>query len=121
MWRQTVAETLEPDTQLRLRIAGVDEVGAPREFVAVLRMPAGASGPERVKAAGLQLAERDGAIIVDNVTYDSVAQKAGMDWDQKILKIRVPAEQPPKELMYLPAFLLLGLVFVRQRKRSKAT
>jgi hypothetical protein len=51
------------------------------------------------------------------VTFGSAAQKAGMDWDQKILKIRAPASQPPKELMFIPALLLLGLIFVMQRKR----
>jgi hypothetical protein len=40
-----------------------------------------------------------------------------MDWDQKIIKVRVPESQPWKELMYLPALLLLGLIIVLQRKR----
>ena len=40
-----------------------------------------------------------------------------MDWDQKILKVRAPASQPWKELMYVPALLLLGLIIVLQRKR----
>jgi len=112
-----VAEALEPGQQLRLRVAGVNEVGAPREFVALLTLPEGASGAERLEAAGLQLVEKEGALIVDNVTFGSVAQQAGMDWDQTILKVRAPASQPPKELMYLPALILLGLIFVAQRRR----
>ena len=112
-----VAATLAPDEQLRLRIAGVDEVGSPKEFVALLSIPAGATGQERVEAAGLQLVEKDGAVIVDNVTFGSPAQKAGMDWDQKILKVRVPESQPWKELMFVPALILLGLIIVMQRKR----
>ena len=112
-----VAGALAPGEQLRLRIAGVDEVGAPREFVAVLTLPEGASGPERLEAAGLKMVEKDGALIVDNVTFGSAAQKAGMDWDQKILKVRAPASQPWKELMYVPALILLGLIIVLQRKR----
>jgi TRAP transporter 4TM/12TM fusion protein len=112
-----VAGALEPGEQLRLRIAGVDEVGAPREFVALLTLPEGASGPERLEAAGLKVVEKEGALIVDNVAFGSVAQKAGMDWDQKILKVRAPASQPWKELMYLPALILLGLIIVLQRRR----
>ena len=112
-----VAEALKPGEELRLRVAGVDEVGAPREFVALLTVPEGASGPERLEAAGLKLVEKDGALIVDNVTFGSAAQKAGMDWDQKILKVRAPVSQPPKELMFIPALLLLGLIIVMQRKR----
>ncbi len=116
-----VAGMLPPGEQLRLRVAGVDEVGAPREFVAVLTLPAGATGPERLEAAGLQVVEKEGALIVDNVTFGSSAQKAGLDWDQKILKVRAPASQPWKELMYLPALILLGLIIVLQRRRRDAT
>ncbi|MGB5651661.1 MAG: TRAP transporter permease [Sedimenticolaceae bacterium] len=112
-----VAATLAPDEQLRLRIAGVDEVGSPKEFVALLSIPAGATGQERIEAAGLQVVEKDGAVIVDNVTFGSPAQKAGLDWDQKILKVRVPESQPWKELMFVPALILLGLIIVMQRKR----
>ncbi|MGB5468531.1 MAG: TRAP transporter permease [Sedimenticolaceae bacterium] len=115
------AGDLPPGEKLRLRVAGVDEVGAPREFVALLTLPDGATGPERLEAAGLQVVEKEGALIVDNVTFGSSAQKAGLDWDQKILKVRVPASQPWKELMYLPALILLGLIIVLQRRRRDAT
>jgi TRAP transporter 4TM/12TM fusion protein len=112
-----VAGKMDPGTQLRLRIAGVDEVGAPREFVALLTVPDGASGAERIEKAGLQLTERDGAVVIDNVGFNSAAQKAGLDWDQKILKVREPVSQPPKELMFIPALVLLGLIITIQRKR----
>lgn len=114
------AEALEPDEKLRLLVAGVDEVGAPREFVALLTIPGGASGSKRLKAAGLTMIELDGAIVVDHVEYGSAAQKVGMDWDQKILQVRVPVAQPQKELMYIPALILLGLIIVVQRKRRGA-
>jgi hypothetical protein len=112
-----VAGELDPGVQLRLRVAGVDEVGSPREFVALLDLPEASTGAERLEAAGLTLVDRDGDVIIDNVAFGSVAQKAGLDWDQKILKVRAPASQPPKELMYVPALIVLGLIFVVQRRR----
>ncbi|MCB1829688.1 MAG: DUF3394 domain-containing protein, partial [Gammaproteobacteria bacterium] len=33
---------------------------------------------------------------------------------------RAPSNQPPKELMFIPALLLLGLIYVMQRKRRIA-
>ena len=57
--------------------------------------------------------------MVDNVDFGSVAQKAGLDWDQVVLLVRAPANQPWKELMYIPALLLLGLIYVMQRKRRE--
>lgn len=103
--------------ELRLRILGQDSVGNPREFTAILPIVEGANGEERLKAAGLVTAARDGKVVVDNVDFGSVAQKAGLDWDQQVLLVRAPADQPWKELMFIPALLLLGLIYAMQRKR----
>ena len=86
----------------------------------MLPIAEGASGDERLKAVGLATAERDGKVLVDNVDFGSPSQQAGFDWDQQILLVRAPSGQPPKELMFIPAFLLLGLIYVMQRKRRQA-
>lgn len=114
-----VVGKMEVGEELRLRILGQDSVGNPREFTAILPIVDGANGEERLKAAGLVTAERDGKVVVDNVDFGSVAQKAGLDWDQVVLLVRAPANQPWKELMYIPALLLLGLIYVMQRKRRE--
>ena len=106
--------------ELRLRILGQDSVGNPREFTALLPIVEGATGEERLKAAGVVTADRDGKVVIDNVDFGSPAQKAGLDWDQVVLLVRSPVDQPWKELMYIPALLLLGLIYVMQRKRRAA-
>ncbi len=116
---QAAAQTPE-DAPLRLRILGLDEVGDPREFVALLPLPAGADGEERLAAAGVTLRFEDGRVFVDDVTFASPAQKAGLDWDQEILEVLVPAPQPSKYLMYIPALALLGLIVWVQRRRAAA-
>ncbi len=115
-----VAAKMKPGDELRLRISGVNEVGAPREFTALLPITEGDSGEDRLKAAGLAIVAKEDKIVIDNVDYNSPAQKAGLDWDQVILKVRAPADQPFKELMYIPAFLLLGLIYFLQRRRRRA-
>ncbi|MCP5417559.1 MAG: TRAP transporter permease [Chromatiaceae bacterium] len=111
---------MEPGDKLRLRVLGVDSVGQPREFTAMLPIAEGASGEERLQAAGLAIVERDGKVVVDNVDFGSPSQQAGFDWDQQILVVRAPSGQPPKELMFIPALLLLGLIYAMQRKRQTA-
>ena len=63
--------------------------------------------------------------MIDNVAFGSPAAEAGFDWDQTIQKVMVPVSQPPKELMFIPALLLLmGVVFLqrgRARKHKVAT
>ena len=106
-----------PGADLRLRILGVDDIGDPREFVTTLTVPEGATAEERLENAGLELLTKGDEVIIDNVGFDSAAQRANLEFDQKILKVRAPVDQPPKELMFIPAFLLLGIVVFLQRLR----
>ncbi|MDX1605808.1 MAG: DUF3394 domain-containing protein, partial [Candidatus Competibacterales bacterium] len=114
---EEVAAETTPGTELRLRIDGLDEFGEPISFVALLPIGEGETGEERLQNAGLELAERDGKLVVDNVAFDSPAQNAGLDWDQTITAVLKPIFQPWKELMYIPALVLLALIIAIQRRR----
>jgi len=102
---------------LRLRINGVNEIGDPVSFVALVPIGDQATGEERIEAAGIELVERDGKTIIDNVTFDSPAESAGLDWDQEIVTVLRPADQPSKYWMFLPALLALGGIVMLQRRR----
>ena len=56
-----------------------------------------------------------------SMVFDSAAEKAGIDFDWEILSLQIPVDQPPKQWMYLPALLLLGMVLFMQRKRRAFT
>ncbi|MEM7041568.1 MAG: TRAP transporter permease [Pseudomonadota bacterium] len=113
-------EDTPPGSELRLRIAGLDQFGSPIEFVAPITIPEGADGAEKIEAAGITLREDGDKILVDDVAFDSVAQKAGLDWDQEILQVRQPADQPSKYWIYIPVLLLLAGVVWMQRRRAEA-
>ncbi|MCB1991198.1 MAG: DUF3394 domain-containing protein, partial [Geminicoccaceae bacterium] len=91
-----VVGLVPPGTLLQTRIAGLDQFGAPTQFATLLEVPEGATGEERVQAMGITLLERDDKQIIDNVAFDSAAQKAGLDWDQELLFFREPLPQPSK-------------------------
>uniref|UniRef100_UPI004047519F TRAP transporter permease n=1 Tax=Yoonia sp. TaxID=2212373 RepID=UPI004047519F len=103
---------------LRLRVAGMNDLGDPIEFVAVLAIGEGATGEERLEAAGLAFRADGDTMIIDDVGYDSAASIAGLDWDQEVLRVLRPLNQPSKYLMFIPALLLLGLVMFLQRGRN---
>ncbi len=103
---------------LRLRVAGMNDLGDPIEFVAVLAIGEGATGEERLEAAGLAFRTDGDTMIIDDVGYDSAASIAGLDWDQEVLRVLRPLNQPSKYLMFIPALLLLGLVMFLQRGRN---
>lgn len=100
---------------------GLNELGDPIEFVALLDLPEGATGEEKLENAGLLFRTDGDKMIIDDVSFDSAAQKAGLDWDQEILRVLKPVSQPSKYLMFIPALLLLGLIVFLQRGRAPKT
>ncbi|WP_422367928.1 TRAP transporter permease [Pelagibius sp.] len=112
-----VADRLQAGETLRLRVDGIDAVGNPRSFVALLPMGEGATGEERLSAAGLDVLIDGEQVLVDNAGFDSPAEAAGLEFDQVIVSVKEPIDQLPKQLMYIPALLLLGLIIIMQRGR----
>ena len=106
-------------TELRLHLVGEDAVGNPRNFVALFELGEGRGTQERLVNAGLELIELDGKVVVDMVGFDSQAQRAGLTFDQQIAQVEVPQDQPPKELMFIPALLLLTPIVLLQRRRRR--
>ncbi|MFD0980871.1 TRAP transporter permease [Tropicimonas aquimaris] len=111
-------EATEPGNDLRLTVNGLNSVGDPVTFTALVPVPDGETGADRLLASGIEAVERDGKVIIDNVAFDSPAQKAGLDWDQEIVEVLAPGSQPSKYLMYLPALLLLAGIIMLQRRRA---
>jgi len=106
-----------PGSEIRLIVQGENDVGDPIVFTALLNVGDEATGQERLEAYGLELLVEDGAVTIDDAAYDSAAQKAGLDFEQKILTVMAPVVQPAKQLMFIPALLLLGFIIVLQRRR----
>ncbi|BBQ28663.1 C4-dicarboxylate ABC transporter [Aeromonas caviae] len=113
---QTMGQ-VEAESTLRLRMEGEDAVGKLRRFTVLLPVPNGASGEDRLTKLGIQTYEQDGKILIDTVTFGSQAADLGLEMDQQILSVKAPTERWPKELMWLPGFLLFGAVVWLQRRR----
>jgi len=115
-----VVETIPPDGSLQLRVTGEDFIsGAPIDTTVVLPLPAGATPEERLEALGATIRIEGEEAIVDNVIFGSEAQNLGLDLDYQIAEIVVPADTPPKELVWIPAMLLLIGVILLQRGRNR--
>ncbi len=106
--------------EMRFTVLGEDDAGSEREFVIILPVGEGSTGTEKLESSGLALINDEGKFLVDDVGYESAAQTAGLDFDQQILKVWVPIEHLPKQLMFIPALLVLGLIVVLQRRRYSA-
>jgi TRAP transporter 4TM/12TM fusion protein len=112
-------DDMDPGTALRIKLKGEKMSGKPFTKTIMLTMGGEATGVEKLAGAGFEIRDEDGKIFIDNVMFSSPAEKAGIDFDQEILNIQVPAHRLPKELMYIPAGLLYALIWLIQNRRRK--
>ena len=102
---------------LRLKVKGENMKG--KEYTKALMFPVGdaKNGVDRLNEIGFEIRTEEGKILVDNVVFSSNAEKMGVDFDQEILMVKIPSKRPSKQLMFIPALVLLALIYYVQRKR----
>ncbi len=112
-----IAAAAPPQGSLRMTAHGMNLDGD--EVTSTLMLPLGPAGEgaERLADAGLEIRIEGDKVYVDNLVFGSAAEQAGLDFDWEILSVETQAERWPKQLMYIPALLLLGLVAALQRAR----
>jgi TRAP transporter 4TM/12TM fusion protein len=108
---------VDEDSTLRLQIAGLDDYGDPMTTYMTLPVPEGETGQERLDNLGMELLITGDTAIVDMVAYGSQASDLGFDFDQEIIEVLAPVDRWTKELMWIPAFLVFGLIVLMQRRR----
>ena len=108
------------DSSLQIQIAGEDAFGDPMTTYLLLPTPVGETGEERLENLGIELIEQDGRVMIDFVEFGSTAERLGLDFDQEITEVLVPAGRWAKEWMWIPALLALGVVVLLQRRRQVA-
>jgi TRAP transporter 4TM/12TM fusion protein len=110
---------MEPGAQLIIEVAGEDLKGKAYTKTVMLAVGDESTGVERLEAIGLETRNEADKILIDNVVFSSAAEKAGIDFDQEILNIKVPTQRLPKQLMFIPALALLALIWYLQRNRKR--
>ncbi|PID66534.1 MAG: C4-dicarboxylate ABC transporter [Gammaproteobacteria bacterium] len=104
---------------MMIEVNGQNDVGDQITFFVPLAV-VGNNGTERLQHTGLSLRQDGDKVFIDNVAFDSPAQKAGLDWDQEILAVKLPkTDYLPKELLFIPALIALFLIAIIQVKRRQ--
>ncbi len=116
---ELLAEQAPENGELRMLVAGETIDGKHVKKTVRLPLAASGKGKDRLMEAGIELVEKDGKMILENVAFDSEAQKAGLDFEWEILSLETVSDRLPKQLMYIPALILLGLMrFLQMRRRD---
>jgi TRAP transporter 4TM/12TM fusion protein len=113
-----IAGELAEGGSMRLRIE-VEDSGVLEERTFILPVTKGAPN-QRLERAGLTTQMQGDKLVIVDIGIDSPAEKIRLDAGNKnrILGIETRIPQPDKEWYALPAYLLLGLVALVQRRRK---
>jgi Domain of unknown function (DUF3394)/Tripartite ATP-independent periplasmic transporter, DctM component len=116
-----VAKDLPEGGRLVLRIKGTTIEGDDvTKTVAVRLGAAGDDGRKRLAEAGLTLTALGDAVQISGVKFGSRAKKSGFEQGWDVDRVEVPSGRPTSHWFYLPAFVLVGLVWWSQGRRLHA-
>ena len=137
MWKDPYIETsgaeavqaigdLEAGANARLVVSAPDfDTGIVGTTTLLYKAEADGSGEERLQAAGLTLLEEDGKLKLDEPFpgtpyFEALANDYDFYGDEPALlaAVQVENQRPPKEIFFIPAFLLLALIVFVQRPRA---
>jgi hypothetical protein len=121
-----VAEELAPGDVLRLELEGTDfnDPDRRRTMFIVLRLGEGETGEERLADAQLDFIPDGDRVTLDEPFPGTPFAYLGQDFDfwadePVVLEtVQTEAERMPKEIFYIPAFLVLAGVVLVQRRRQ---
>jgi len=110
-------ETVPAGEEIVIKASGMSIDGNEVSTYLSLPVPAGDTPEARLAKSGLGLSRQGDQMVVDFVTFGSVAENAGLYFGWTIDSVQVPLDRPPKEIMVIPALLLLGVVAFGQKRR----
>ena len=114
----------ETGQQLRMVVSGPDfDTGNVKETTLVLTVDANGTGSERLDALGLLLLDEDGMVKLEEPLFGTPTSKPLESFDfygddpVVLASVQAPADQMAKELVFIPALVLLVLIAFVQRAR----
>ena len=114
-----VAKNVEEDDRLILQIVGTTLEGREVRKTVALQLAAPGEGRKRLADAGLQLVPLGSDVQIGAVKFGSRAQKSGFEQGWRIAAVQVPSGRPSPHWFYLPALLLVALVWFAQGRRMR--
>jgi TRAP transporter 4TM/12TM fusion protein len=114
-----IVEAKPAGEHIRFFVEGIDMEG--REVSKAVMLPLGDPGTAdaRLAHAGIMVMEVGDRVQISSVQFGTVAERYGLDFGFDITAVLVPADRPPRQLVFIPALLLLGLVIWWQRRRME--
>lgn len=121
-----LADVAKPGSELRLTVTGPDFNDADRTInsIVIATMKDTGNGAKNLADLGLVVAADGEQMLLEEPLFGTPNQPLGNQFDfygdapVVISRVQIENERLPKEIFYLPALLLLGLVILLQRRRQ---
>ncbi|MFW8636379.1 TRAP transporter permease [Cribrihabitans pelagius] len=116
-----------PGDELRILVEGLDFDTSRMTSTTLALTADGSDGAQMVDGFGLMLIEEDGVVKLEEPMFGTPVSSSLENFDfyadepVRIVEVKAPASQLPKELMFIPALLLVALVALMQRGRARET
>ena len=126
----TVADNMTEGESIRFVVEGETLEGVERSYTFLLPLAEGESGRERINNTGLQIDDLFGdmevAMVLPGISANRAINKqvesikvAGVDSGWVITSVLQERETMPKQIVYIPAVLLIGFVGIVQLRRRR--
>ena len=118
-----IAEAQPAGADLRIFVTGQNSEGVDVETTVVLPLGSKADGAKRLEVVGIIITTEGGKTVIDDVLPTdadgaaTAAAKAKLEFEMVVESVQVPRERMPKQVFYVPAIVLLGLIWMLQRRR----
>ena len=116
-WSKVIGD-IPAEGRFLVNIAGVTIEGEDASKSLALRLGPPAEPRKRLSDAGLMLVPLGDKLQIASVRFGSPAQKAGFEQGWDVVNVIVPADRPSPNWFFLPAFLVIGLVWWLQGRRE---
>jgi TRAP transporter 4TM/12TM fusion protein len=124
-----VAENIKPYEDIVFSINGLTIEGVDRTYTFALPIENGKTGLEKINNTGMELVSNNGVVevmsIMQGMSSNNKINKqieamkiAGVDSSWVVKSVRVPADRINKQIMFIPAILLLLFIYFMQRRRK---
>lgn len=119
-----VADKMKPDERIQFVVSGETLEGKERTYAFGVKLGDGETGKERLEAKGLFFDNMFGPMEVSMIMPGQDKQveamkKAGVDSGWKLESVRVPSERLSKNIVLIPAMLIVALLGWVQLRRKK--
>lgn len=114
---EEMVNAAQAQEQIIFDASGMTLEGDKVERRIILHLPKNVGGVQRLESTGMVLREEAGSVLIDGITFDSAAEKAGLDLDWQIHSLVFDADRPPKYWLFVPISMVLALMALGQRRR----